>query len=111
MKTRTLLIATSVLFLGASARAQTAPTDAQIASIVVTANQVDIEAGKLAETKGSSPDVKAFGKRMVVDHSTVNKRATDLVHKLKVTPESNPTSASLKKGGDENMAKLRKLSG
>ena len=87
------------------------PTDPQIAAIVVTANQVDIDAGKLAETKAHAADVKDFAKLMVTDHTGVNKAATDLVHKLKVKPEPNDTSASLKKGGDENIAKLKKLKG
>jgi putative membrane protein len=77
----------------------------------VTANQVDIDAGKLAEKQGSSKAVRDFGKQMVTDHSGVNKQATQLVTKLKVKPESNPTSESLKKGGDENIAKLKKLKG
>ena len=96
----------TVLLAGAaslSVQAQQGPTDPQIAHIVVTANQVDIEAGKLAEKSGSTPDVKAFGKQMVTDHTAVNKQATELVQKLKVTPEANATSASLKKGGDENL--------
>src|SRR5436190_14882323 len=88
-----------------------APNDAQIAHIVVTANQVDIDAGKLAETKSTNADVKAFGQRMVTDHTGVNKSATELVTKLKVTPEDNPTSQTLKKGGEENLAKLKGLSG
>ncbi len=87
------------------------PNDAQIAAIVVTANQVDIDAGKLAESRGQSKDVKDFAKLMVTDHTGVNKSATDLVHKLKVKPEPNDTSASLKKGGDENIAKLKQLKG
>ena len=36
-------------------------TDPQIASIVVTANQVDIDAGKLAAARGTNPEVKKFG--------------------------------------------------
>jgi putative membrane protein len=92
-------------------QAQPGPSDPQIAHIVVTANQVDIDAGKLAEKNGSSKEVKAFGKQMVADHTAVNKSATDLVKKLKVKPEANDTSASLKKGGDENIAKLKKLKG
>jgi putative membrane protein len=87
------------------------PNDAQIAAIVVTANQVDIDAGKLAETKGSTKEVKDFGKLMVTDHTGVNKAATELVTRLKVTPEDNPTAQSLKKGGEDNLANLRKLSG
>ncbi len=87
------------------------PTDAQIAAIVVTANQVDIDAGKLAESKAHSADVKAFGERMVTDHSGVNQSATQLVQKLHVTPEPNATSESLQKGGEQNLAALKKLSG
>jgi putative membrane protein len=88
-----------------------APSDPQIAAIVVTANQVDIDAGKLALTKASSPDVKKFAQLMITDHSGVNKSATELVTKLHVTPEGNPTSQSLQKGGDDNVAALKKLSG
>jgi putative membrane protein len=96
----------------AGAQAQgAAPNDAQIAAIVVTANQVDIDAGKLAESKAHAQEVKDFGKLMVTDHSGVNKAATDLVHKLKVKPEDNPTAQGLKKGGDDNLAQLRKLGG
>ncbi|KAK47335.1 membrane protein [Caballeronia jiangsuensis] len=101
-----------VAFAGIAAHAQNAgPTDPQIAAIVVTANQVDIDAGKLAESKTKSNDVKAFAQQMVTDHSGVNKAATDLVKKLNVTPEDNPTSQSLKQGGDANLAKLKALSG
>ncbi|MBP0589760.1 DUF4142 domain-containing protein [Paraburkholderia sp. LEh10] len=87
------------------------PTDPQIAAIVVAANQADIDAGKLAESKTHSKDVKAFAQQMVTDHTGVNKAAADLVHKLGVTPEANPTSDSLKQGGAENIANLKPLQG
>jgi putative membrane protein len=87
------------------------PSDAQIAAIVVTANQVDIDAGKLAKTKGHAKEVQEFGQRMITDHSGVNKAATELVQKLNVTPEPNPTSQSLQQGGDQNLANLKKLEG
>jgi putative membrane protein len=48
---------------------------------------------------------------MVTDHTGVNKAATDLVTKLKVKPEDNPTAQSLKKGGQENVANLKTLKG
>jgi putative membrane protein len=85
--------------------------DAQIAAIVVTANQVDIDAGKLAESMGSSADVKKFGKDMVRDHTGVNKSAVDLVTRLKVTPEDNPTAMSLKRGGMDNVDSLKMMKG
>ena len=110
MKRATLLIATLFGLAAASASAQ-APNDAQIAHIVVTANQVDIDAGKLAQQKGSSAEVKAFGKQMVTDHTGVNKQASALAAKLKVTPEDNATSRSLKDGGEKNLANLKSLKG
>ena len=102
-----VLFGSVVLASGASAQGV---NDAQIAAIVVTANQVDIDAGKVAESMGSS-DVKKFGKDMVRDHTGVNKSAVELVTKLKVTPEDNPTAMSLKKGGMENVANLKTLKG
>jgi len=87
------------------------PTDPQIAAIVVTANQVDIDAGTLAKSKTSSKEVKDFAQRMITDHSGVNKSATELVTKLHVTPESNATSQSLQQSGDQNVTALKKLSG
>lgn len=109
-----LLFAASMLLAVAPlpAHAQAAaPNDAQIAAIVVTANQVDIDAGKLAEARSANKDVRAFGKMMVTDHSGVNKAAEALVAKLHVTPEDNPTAESLKKGGEENIAHLKTLKG
>ena len=87
------------------------PTDPQIVAIVVTANQVDIDAGKLAKSKSTNKEVQDFANLMITDHTGVNSSATELVQKLKVTPEDNPTAQSLKKGGDENVAKLKGLSG
>jgi putative membrane protein len=48
---------------------------------------------------------------MVTDHTGVNKSATDLVTKLKVKPEDNPTAESLRKGGEENVKHLKTLKG
>lgn len=87
-----------------------APTDPQIAHIVVTANTIDIEAGKMGQ-KSKNKEVSAFAKLMVTDHMAVNKQATDLAKKLNVTPEDNDTSKALKKGAEENVANLKKLKG
>ena len=112
MKTIAICAATFLaLGVGSAWAAAAGPSDPQIAAIVVTANQVDIDAGKLAKAKGHSKGVKEFAERMVTDHTGVNKSATELVEKLHVTPESNPTSESLQKGGDENLATLKKLKG
>ena len=109
LTTAALALALSLAF-GAHAQG-TAPSDAQIAAIVVTANQVDIDAGKLAEGKSRNKDVKDFARLMVTDHSGVNQSAAALAGKLKLKPKDNPTAQGLKQGGDDNLARLRKLDG
>ena len=93
------------------ALAQGKPTDPQIAHIVVTANQIDIDAGKVAKSKSKNKEVQAFAQQMITDHSAVNKQAGALAKKLGVKPEDNDTSKSLKKGASENIANLKKLKG
>ena len=105
-----MALALCVALAAAPAMAQ-AITDPQIASIVVTANQVDIDAGMFAAAHSGNAEVKAFGQMMVKDHTGVNKSAADLVTRLKVTPQDNPTSQSLKAGGEMNVAHLKTLSG
>ena len=100
-----------VLCLPATGVSAQGVSDAQIASIVVTANQVDIDAGQLAASRATSDAVKQFAQLMVTDHTGVNKAATDLAGKLKLTPEDNPTSQSLKADGDKNLAHLKTLKG
>jgi putative membrane protein len=106
----------SILFIGAlflssaPATAQTV-TDAQIASIVVTANQVDIDAGKLAASSSKNAEVRKFAELMVRDHTGVNSQAVALVTRLKVTPQDNETSRSLAAGGESNIATLKGLKG
>ena len=101
----------AMMLVGAAGAAGQSINDAQIASIVVTANQVDIDAGELASKIATNPEVKKFGATMVTDHTGVNKAATDLATRLKVTPEDNATSKALKAGGEKNVANLKTLTG
>ena len=110
MKFTTLMFAGSLVASSSVAFAQSI-NDAQIASIVVTANQVDIDAGKLAASQSTNTEVKNSGEQMVSAHTGVNKSAMDLATKLKVTPQDNPTSQQLKSGGDANLANLKALKG
>jgi putative membrane protein len=108
----TFVAVTALVFLALTTAAWgQAIDDAQIAHIVVTANQVDIDAGKLAASKAFNPEVRKFGQQMVTDHTGVNKQAADLAARLKVTPADNPTSQSLKAGGDKTVATLKGLKG
>ena len=110
MKVSALVVAGLMLFPFSNVLAQEV-NDAQIASIVVTANQVDIDAGKLAKSRSTNDEVKTFAELMITDHTSVNKSATDLVAKLKVSPQNNFTSQNLKSGGERNLAHLKTLKG
>ena len=110
MKLKTFALVMAFGTIATLAAAQS-PNDAQIAAIVVAANQADIDAGRLAASNASNAQVKAFGQQMVTDHTGVNKQATDLVTKLGVKPEDNPTAQSLKSGGAENVKHLQQLTG
>src|SRR5690606_22910726 len=44
------------------------PTDAQIASIAVNANSIDIDYAKIAKSKSTNPEVLKFADTMAKDH-------------------------------------------
>src|SRR5262245_16763102 len=111
-KILSLCVSAVLALISYSAFAQgTMPSDAEIAGIVVAANTIDIDAGKVAQSKASKKEVKEFAERMITDHTGSNKQATALVKKLKVKPEDSDASKALKEGGKENLAKLKGLKG
>jgi putative membrane protein len=114
MKSTVRMFALGVALVAASAMsvsAQSKINDAQIAAIAVAANQVDVDAGKLALSKARNGEIKQFAQTMITDHGGAIKAATDLVGKLKVTPQENDTSKALVKDGQDARAKLAKLDG
>ncbi len=97
---------------GVSSQAATGGvTDAQIAAIVVAADAIDIDYGKIAESKTTNPKVKAFAQQMIRDHTAVNQAAVALVTRLGVTPEESDTSRGLNATAEETRARLNGLSG
>jgi putative membrane protein len=64
-----------------AARAQSGPpdlSDPEVAHVAVTANDIDIGLGKLAQSRTHDPQVKSFASMMVRDHTGVNERAAAL---------------------------------
>lgn len=91
---------------------QAAPlTDANIAAIVVAANTIDVENGKLALERSASGEIRQFAQTMITDHTGVNKAAVDLVTKLHVAPVENATSTGLVESANATRASLRARSG
>ena len=111
MKLSSIAVALATSLSLASAFAQGGPSDPQIAGIVVTANQIDIDAGKLAKSRTKNQEVSKFAQQMITDHTAVNKQAGALAKKLGVTPADSDTSKSLKSGAQKNVANLKGLKG
>jgi len=106
------LAAVALLISTASGTALAAgPTDPQIAHIAYTAGSIDIAAGRQALARSHNKAVRSFAAEMVRDHSAVNEKALALVKKLHVTPEANPTSASLSKQAAATLQRLSRLHG
>ena len=111
------LLAAALLFaapLGAqNATPASAPdlTDPQVAHVAVTANSIDIEAAKFAQTRTHNAAVKQFAATMITDHTAVNQQAAALAQKLGVTPEDNAVSQSLQADAQKAHAALEPLKG
>lgn len=108
-----VLLAAPAGFAQYKAKATPPPrlTDANIAAIVLAANNADIENGKLAESKGTSADVKQFAQTMINDHTAVNKQAADLAARLKLTPAENDASRGLTAEADKTRKEIAAKSG
>ena len=97
--------------VGASALADSGPSDAEIAHIAYTAGQIDIVAAKQALAKSKNAEVRGFAQTMLRDHQAVEAQALALVQKLGVTPADNGTSQMLSKQAAATHARLDKLAG
>lgn len=90
-----LVVSTGLLSFTANAQKSQKLTDPEIASVAVTANQIDIDYAKIALKKSKNQQVIDFAKTMEKDHGAVIDEAVALVTKLGVTPKDNATSKSL----------------
>jgi putative membrane protein len=80
-------------------------SDANIVYILDNANMLDSTAGSIAATKGTSADVRDFGKTMMGEHHSLRKQGEDLAKKLGITPEA-PANDDSKASYDKTMSML-----
>src|SRR2546429_4055644 len=85
---------------------QVSAADASFMKKAAAGGIAEVEMGKLAQDKASSADVKAFGKRMVDDHSKANDELKSLASQKGVDVPSEPGAKE-----KADMARLSKLSG
>lgn len=86
-------------------------TDAQILKVIMVENSADSTHGSQAIRKATAPDVKAFGRKTVADHTALNKKATALAKKLNLTPAPSDLSTDLQKKANDTTQDLQGKSG
>ena len=106
-------LAGGLAFLISPAIAQENPklSDAEVAYVAVTANQIDIEQARLAKQISKNTAVLQFAETMANDHQAVIAQASALVKKLNVTPKDNAVSKQLFAEAAATEKKLRTKKG
>jgi putative membrane protein len=96
----------------ASVYAQENPklSDAEVASVAVVANQIDIAYADIAKEKSKNAEVLKFAETMTNDHKAVLEQAGALVKKLGVTPQDNDVSKKLSADAEKTKKELRSKS-
>lgn len=70
--------------------------DPQIATVALTAHQIDVDRGKLVLKHTKNDEVRQFAEQMVHDHQAGIQEAMDLAKRLGVKPTESDTTRSLK---------------
>jgi len=70
-----------------------AAADTKFVHEAAAGGMAEVEMGKLAADKATNPDVKAFGQRMVDDHSKANDELKSLASQKAITLPSSPEPA------------------
>lgn len=95
----------------ALAKSPDALNDLEIAHVAYTADNIDIRYAHLALAISDNPDIHAFAKTMVRDHTAVNEQALALLGKLKAQPQDNFLSKSLNVNAEKIIDELSQLRG
>lgn len=92
-------------------RGPAAPSDANIAAIILAANNTDVSYARLVPGRARSQAIKDFAARMMTDHSRVNETLMDVLNKINLTPEENTTSLDFRDESTTKRNLMRDLSG
>jgi predicted outer membrane protein len=104
---RCLVAALVLMGAGGAARAATPPTPAEVLAKLHQSNGHEIAMGKLAQQKGQSKDVKAFGRTLVKDHSAADKKVLAFAKAQKIDlPTVTDHKGDMDTGGPDFDAKF-----
>jgi len=89
-----------------SSSAKPSASDQTFMKQAAQGNEAEVALGQLAQQKAESPDVKAFGERMVNDHTMANDELKQVASEKGVSLPSRPNAE-----GTAEKARLEKMSG
>ena len=89
-------------------------TDARLVALLHHVNEDEIAAGKLAQQKGQSADIKSYGKQLVDDHTKSDTDVKAAAKKAGITPSDSALTAhdrEMMRTDKNKMDQLKKMSG
>ncbi|MEO8416721.1 MAG: DUF4142 domain-containing protein [Ginsengibacter sp.] len=86
-------------------------SNADVASVMVLANQLYIEYSAIAQQKTKNVDILKFAKKIAEDHKIIKDHVVAVVHKIKVAPRNNVVSQKLWEDAVQAKIMLRSTSG
>lgn len=108
----TLVLGSSTVLAGPDTAGKLSDDDAKVVAHLHAVDQMEIDAGKLAETNGAAPG-KAYGKKLVADHTAFDAKLVAFAkkHGLATIPEDATQTEADKKDMMDEMMKLKGLKG
>ena len=103
--------AVATVFLVRQSLGAIAPTDSEIANIMTTVVQIEIDSAKLAKRTTENNEVRNFAANSLRDHKAESQEAWSVAKKLKLSLRSAKDSQVLLQEADANTANLRHLRG
>jgi putative membrane protein len=93
-RVRTLPVLVALLVAGAPTVAQArsySPLDEEMLKTSIQGDRFEVAGGKLAQSNGTTPEVKALGARLVKDHAKSLKEAVGLARRLGISVPKTPS--------------------
>lgn len=86
-------------------------SDEQIADVLASSNQAEIDEAKLAQKRAKNARVKKFAGVMLKEHADAQKKLMALTKKLSISMASSSLSSEIKIGTSSTQEKLKTMSG
>ncbi|MGZ6479633.1 MAG: DUF4142 domain-containing protein [Bdellovibrionales bacterium] len=109
MRGRILIISTMLFSVGGFGEPiGTVSNDGQIAKVLTTINDGEIDAAKMELKNGKNPDARSFAQTMIDEHKRNLKDTKELAKKNSLDPKSSDLSKSLETDANSNNNDLKK---